>query len=254
VSQSAKFCVCILAAFTRFIESEEPRRLGEQLVRNPCHNRLVPPRISWILISLLFAADLQGAAISGFAAGFANQTPGFWGIEFQSGAPNERIAAVVLKMPGPGFFDFDGVGNYQNQTAPIFDPSSSSGLLAAQVFFSFTGVHPKVLKITFAPAAFALGDRLQFAADIDGLGSKVGGALGGYGGVQITVALSDGRTGVANFRTDTEVASRATVDIAPSVVPETGSTFWPLLCGVLICCILRTPLRTTGKRLSWDDE
>jgi hypothetical protein len=254
VSQSAKFCVCILAAFTRFIESEEPRRLGEQLVRNPSHNRLVPPRISWILISLLFAADLQGAAISGFAAGFANQTPGFWGIEFQSGAPNERIAAVVLKMPGPGFFDFDGVGNYQNQTAPIFDPSSSSGLLAAQVFFSFTGVHPKVLKITFAPAAFALGDRLQFAADIDGLGSKVGGALGGYGGVQITVALSDGRTGVANFRTDTEVASRATVDIAPSVVPETGSTFWPLLCGVLICCILSTPLGTTGKRLSWDDE
>jgi hypothetical protein len=211
-------------------------------------------RRCWILILLLFAGDLHGTTISGFAAGFANQTPGFWGIEFQSGAPAERITSVVLKMPGPGFFDFDGVDNYQNQTAPIFDPISSLGLSTGQVFFSFTGEHPKVLRIRFASDAFAPGDRLQFAADIDGLGSKVGGALGGYGGVQMTVALSDRRTGVANFRTDTEVASRATVDIAPSVVPETGSTFWPLLCGVLICCILSAPLRTTGKRLSRDDE
>ena len=222
-------------------------------MRNPCHNPLVP-RICWILISLSFAADLQGAAISGFAAGFANQTPGFWGIEFQSGTPDQRIASVVLKMPGPGFFDFDGVGNYQNQTAPIFDPGSSSGLSAAQVFFSFTGEHPTVLKITFAPAAFAPGDRLQFAADIDGLGSKIGGALGGYGGVQVTVALSDGRVGTANFRTDTSVESTAMIDIARNAVPEYGSTFCQLLCGVLICCILSTPLRTTAKRLSRDNE
>ena len=117
-------------------------------------------RACWILISLLFAADLQGTTISGFAAGFANQTPGFWGIEFQSGAPAERIASVVLKMPGPGFFDFDGVDNYQNQTAPIFDPASSLGLSGGQVFFSFTGEHPKVLRIRFAPDAFAPGDRL----------------------------------------------------------------------------------------------
>ena len=195
---------------------------------------------------LLFAADLQGATISGFAAGFANDTPGFWGIEFQSGAPTERIASVVLKMPGPGFFDFDGVDNYQNQTAPIFDSGSSLGLSAGQVFFSFTGEHPKVLRIRFAPDAFAPGDRLQFAADIDGLGSKVGGALGGYGGVQMTVALSDRRTGVANFRTDTEVASRVTVDIATSAVPETGSTFCLLLCGGLILCILDALLPPNG--------
>src|SRR5207248_2946347 len=108
-----------------------------------CHYRRML-RTCWILISLLFAADLQGAIISGFAAGFANQTPGFWGIEFQSGAPGERIASVALKMPGPGFFDFDGVDNYQNQTAPIFDAGSSFGLSAGQVFFSFTGEHPKV--------------------------------------------------------------------------------------------------------------
>jgi len=203
-------------------------------------------RKCWILILLLFAADLQGATISGFAAGFANDTPGFWGIEFQSGAPTERIASFVLKMPGPGFFDFDGVDNYQNQTAPIFDSGSSLGLSAGQVFFSFTGEHPKVLRIRFAPDAFAPGDRLQFAADIDGLGSKVGGALGGYGGVQMTVALSDRRTGVANFRTDTEVASRVTVDIATSAVPETGSTFCLLLCGGLILCILDALLPPNG--------
>jgi hypothetical protein len=206
-------------------------------------------RPCWILISLLFAADLQGTTIGGFAAGFANQTPGFWGVEFQSGTPAERIASVVLKMPGPGFFDFDGVDNYQNQTAPIFDPVSSSGLSAGQVFFSFTGEHPKVLRIRFAPDAFAPGDRLQFAADIGGLGSSVGGALGGYGGVKITVALADGRVGTANFKTDTEVASNATVDIAPSV-PETGSTFWLLLCGGLILCALNTLLRISGLKPS----
>ena len=149
-------------------------------------------------------------------------------------------------MPGPGFFDFDGVDNYQNQTAPIFDSGSSLGLSAGQVFFSFTGEHPKVLRIRFAPDAFAPGDRLQFAADIDGLGSKVGGALGGYGGVQMTVALSDRRTGVANFRTDTEVASRVTLDIATSAVPETGSTFCLLLCGGLILCILDALLPPNG--------
>ena len=211
-------------------------------------------RRCWILILLLFAADLQGATISGFAAGFANQTPGFWGIEFQSGAPAERITSVMLKMPGPGFFDFDGVDNYQNQTAPIFDPASSLGLSAGQVFFSFTGEHPKVLRIRFAPDAFAPGDRLQFAADIDGLGSKVGGALGGYGGVQMTVALSDRRTGVANFRTDTEVASRTTVDIAPSAVPEAGSTFWLLLCGVLILCALDFAASERWRRQARSDK
>ena len=211
-------------------------------------------RRCWILILLLFAADLQGATISGFAAGFANQTPGFWGIEFQSGAPAERITSVMLKMPGPGFFDFDGVDNYQNQTAPIFDPASSLGLSAGQVFFSFTGEHPKVLRIRFAPDAFAPGDRLQFAADIDGLGSKVGGALGGYGGVQMTVALSDRRTGVANFRTDTEVASRTTVDIAPPAVPEAGSTFWLLLCGVLILCALDFAASERWRRQARSDK
>ena len=149
-------------------------------------------------------------------------------------------------MPGPGFFDFDGIDNYQNQTAPIFDPGSGLGLSADQVFFSFTGEHPKVLRISFAPDAFAPGDRLQFAADVGGLGSKVGGALGGYGGVQMTVALSDRRMGVANFRTDTEVASRTSVEIAASAVPETGGGCWLLFCGGLILCALDALLRPNG--------
>lgn len=167
------------------------------IVSGSCHTRRML-RTCWILFLLPFAHDLKATTIQSFAAGFANETPGFWGVEFQSGAPDERIASIVLKMPGPGFFDFDGIDNYQNQTAPIFDSGSSSGLSAAQVFFSFTSVNPKVLRITFAPDAFALGDRLQFAADIDGLGSKVGGALGGYGGVRIKVALFDGRGELQN--------------------------------------------------------
>ncbi len=189
-----------------------------------------------MLFFLPFAGDLQAITIESFAIGFANETPGFWGVGFQYGAPEERIASVVLEMPGEGFFDFDGVGNYQNQTAPIFDAGSSSDLNAAQVFFLFASPNPKILEMAFAPDAFAPGDRLQFAADIDGLGSKLGGTLGAFQGVQITVTLSDGRTGVANFRTDTSVASNATVHIAPSVVPETGSTLTLLLCGGLIVC------------------
>jgi hypothetical protein len=66
----------------------------------------------------------------------------------------------------------------------------------------------------------------------------------------MTVALSDRGTGVANFRTDTEVASRATVDIAPSTVPEAGSTFWLLLGGGLILCALDTLLRISGLKAS----
>jgi hypothetical protein len=196
-------------------------------------------RLFWILLLLVLAHDLEATTIGSSAAGFANQTPGFWGVEFESGAPAERIASLVLTMPGAGFFDFDGVDNYQNQMTPIFHPGSSAGLSAAQVFFSFTGVNPKALKITFAPEAFAPGDPVHFAADIDGLGSKIGGALGGYGGVRITVALSDGRTSAANFRTDTEIESKATVEIAPSAVSESGTTFWPLFCAALMLCHLK---------------
>lgn len=214
----------------------------------PYDHRLL--RACWMLFLGTFVADLQAASIRSFAAGFANQTPGFWGVEFQSGAPEERIISIELVMPGGGFFDFDGVGNFQNQTAPIFDADSSSGLSAGQVSFSFVGPNPKILDIAFASDAFAPGDRLQFAADIDGLGSKLGGALGGFQGVQITVTLSDGRTGVANFRTDTSVASTSTVEIASTAVPETGSTFWPLLCGGLILCVLNPSVASvTWNRL-----
>jgi hypothetical protein len=111
-----------------------------------------------------------------------------------------NLIAVWFSLDG-GFFDFDGMDNYQNQTAPIFDSGSSSGLSAAEVFFSFAGVNPKVLRITFAPDAFALGDRLQFAADIDGLGSKLAGRLAGTNGQALGISLrQNSKRPVLNLR------------------------------------------------------
>lgn len=196
---------------------------------------------------MTFAAGLDAAAISSFAAGFADSTAGFWGIEFVAGAAGDRIASATLRMPGPGFFDLDGVGNYANQTAPIFDAVSSSGLTAGDVFFTFSGVHPTVINIAFAAGAFAPGDRLQFAADIDGLGSKLGGAVGAYGGTQLTITLEDGRLGSANLTTDTSVASRANLQI--DAVPEPG-TFLPLLGGIGLCAILASRRKTSRAERS----
>src|SRR5438105_2857831 len=124
------------------------------------------------LLAFVISPHVNAATISSFSGGFANSTPGFWGIEFQSGDAGDRLASATFQMPGPGFFDLDGVGNYQNQTAPIFDPVSSVGLTTGDVSFSFIGGNPTTLNLLFAPGAFAPGDRLQFAADIDGLGSK----------------------------------------------------------------------------------
>jgi len=70
----------------------------------------------------------------------------------------------------------------------------------------------------------------------------------------MTVALSDRRTGVANFRTHTEVASRVTLDIAPSAVPETVSTFWLLLCGGLILCAFGGLVCPNGGRQARNDK
>ncbi len=201
-------------------------------------------RLGWVLTAAFFASNLNAATISSFAAGFSNETPGFWGIAFLPGAPDDRIASVTLHMPGPGFFDFDGVGNYANQTASIFDAGSSSGLSPDEVSFSFTGMHPRALAIRFAPAAFAPGDRLQFAADIDGLGSKLGGALGAYGGTQITVTLGDGRTGAAHLSTDTSVASRTTLEIASTSVPEPATLSSLIAGGVALCAMRRIARRS----------
>ena len=70
-------------------------------------------------------------------------------------------------MPGPGYLDLDGVGNYMNQTAPNLDPVPSLGLSAVDVTFSFDGPNPVSLDLHFAIGAFAAGGRIQFAADIE---------------------------------------------------------------------------------------
>src|SRR5205085_2669847 len=138
------------------------------------------------------------------------------------------------------------VGNYLNQTAPIFDPASSLGLTSGDVSFSFIGGTPTTLDLQFASGAFAPGDRLQFAADIDGLGSKLGGALGAFGGLQITLRLADGRTVAANFVTETSVLSRVTATIAPNAVPEPGTSYL-VLCGVLVFGLIRGRFRKADR-------
>ena len=187
---------------------------------------------SWWVLAFMVTANLNASTISSFAGGFSNSTPGFWGIEFLSGEAGDRVVSATFEMPGPGFFDLDGVGNYLNQTAPIFDPASSVGLTASDVAFGFSGENPTTLNMQFDSGAFAPGDRLQFAADIDGLGSKLGGALGAYGGLHLTLVLSDGRILTGNFLTETSVLSRITVEIAPNSVPEPAA-IQLILCGGL---------------------
>src|SRR4051812_10959809 len=113
-----------------------------------------------LLITAFFltAPHSHAATIYSFAGGFASSTAGFWGIEFRAGGAGDRISSIRMQIPDPGFFDFDGSGNYGNQTAPIFDATSSLGLTASDVLFSFVGVNPQILNIQFASGAFAAGD------------------------------------------------------------------------------------------------
>jgi hypothetical protein len=186
-----------------------------------------------MFLVLLFASKIDAARISASSAGFADSTAGFWRIEYSGDqSDHAAIASVTLRMPGPGFFDFDGFGNYAGQTAPIFDDVSSFGLNAAEVSFEFSGVHPSEITLQFAPGSFTQGDRVHFTADIDGLGSNLGGALGAYEGLEMSVVLTDGRAGSARFTTDTSVSSGASLEISPAAIPEPGT--FPLVCAAVV--------------------
>jgi hypothetical protein len=112
-------------------------------------------RLPLTVITVLLAANLNAAVVSGFAAGFSNATPGFWGIEYAAVPPDVPIDSVTLHLPGPAFFDFDGVDNYAGQTAPIFDAVSSVGIVSSEVSYLYVGVHPTSLTLAFAPGAFS---------------------------------------------------------------------------------------------------
>jgi hypothetical protein len=168
---------------------------------------------------MFLALNASGAVIRGSATGIADITPDFWSIEYLSGTGTQSVAQVELTLPGPGFFDFDGTGNYNNHTSPIFS-STSTGLAASDVTFTFAGVHPSSLFIDFAPGSFQAGDELRFAAGLDGLGSQLGGAVGAYGGTQLRVTFDDGSSGSALLVTNTSVNSTGFLDTADTPVPE----------------------------------
>ena len=118
-------------------------------------------------------------------------------------------------------------------------------------------MHPTSLTLAFAPGAFSPGDRIQFAADVDGLESELGGAVGAYGGVEIAVMLADGRTRSAHLTTDTSVRSAGTLVIPSAAIPEPG-TFTLLAARILALHLavrnlraLRAPVRRIQHRLNF---
>jgi hypothetical protein len=178
---------------------------------------------AFILVTLVMATwtDRAGAAgvVQAEALGIAGSTDDFHRLNFSSGTAGTFIQSVTYELPF-GFYDFDGVGNYANQTAPILHASTLVGLAPADVSFNFSGQHPTSITVNFVAGAFAPGDSLRFAADLDGAISDVGGGFGGGDGTLITVTTYNGQGGSARFVTDTSVRSFATVNVD---VPEPGA-------------------------------
>lgn len=187
--------------------------------------------LSLLAFSLFALVPCNAAIITADALGNAGFSPDFHGVQYVSGAPGVSIDSISYQLPF-GFFDFDGIDNFANQTAPILHLPSLVGIVASDIHFAFIGDHPTTLTVNFTSGSFSPGDSFRFAADLDGMGSDLGGVIGAGGGTLISVLLSNGQSGSAHFSTDTSVASLATVNIPDSNVPE-PSTFMLIACA---CC------------------
>ena len=110
--------------------------------------------LAWLGIS---APALGAAVVHGDATGNAGTSADFHGVQFTSGGPGDFISSIRYELP-VGFFDFDGVDNFNNQTAPILFAPSLVGLNPSDITFAFTGTHPTTLTANFAPGSFAPGD------------------------------------------------------------------------------------------------
>jgi len=170
-------------------------------------------------------AQADFGEISASTIGIANITPDYYGVAFTAGEPGATISSVTFALPF-GFFNFDGATSFMNATAPVLDLPSLSGLSAGDISFSFIGNQPPSLTVNFAPGSFGIGDSFHFGADVEGLGSKIGGVFGGVGAT-FSATLGSGLSGTAPFRTDTSVASFATL-----TVPEPSSFVLSLIYGV----------------------
>lgn len=174
-----------------------------------------------LCLVLMSTVRAQTQTILATTTGNALETPDFYRVAFLAGDPEAWIASVTFTLPS-GFFDFDGETSYLNATAPVLYPPSLSGLVPGDITFYFDGVHPTSLTVRFTSGAFRVGDTLGFAADVDDLGSKLGGVFGA--GATFSATLGSGAFGSAPFRTNTSVASSATVTIEDSfAIPETGT-------------------------------
>ncbi len=168
-----------------------------------------------ILASIGGNSSARAATIVARTAGFADSTPDFYHVDFLAGDPGSSIGSVIFTLPS-GFFDLDGETNFMNATAPVVHSPSLSGLTSADITFSFAGTHPGSLTVNFAPGTCGVGDSFRFAADVDDLGSKLGGVFGA--GATFAATLSSGLSASAPFRTNTSVDSSATL----TIVPEPG--------------------------------
>jgi hypothetical protein len=206
-------------------------------------------RAATVALALSGGAPTASAAIVNVrTAGFADSTPDYYQVAFQSGVPGASIASVTFTLPS-GFFDFDGDTNFANATAPVLNLPSLSGLSAADITFRFAGAQPTSLTADFAPGSFGIGDSFGFAADVDALGSKLGGVFGA--GATFSASLASGSSGSAPFRTNTSVESLVTLTLADSAdIPEPGS--WVLLaCGTIglaACRMGRRGMTAHGAR------
>ena len=179
--------------------------------------------LSKLLLSTVAALSIatagHAASVTADATGINNQiTPGFWGVAFTG--TSGFLASVTFDLTGTSndYFDFDGVGSFQDEMAPVFTGlvGLTLGDITVQTSGGLAANRPQILTLNFAAGSFGVGDSLRFGADVDQIVS--GDAFDGSGAT-FSATLEAGPTGSAFFSQTGANSSEAVVNLAPSVVP-----------------------------------